>query len=419
MAKVFTVYCHGTGMNRNKHQDIEIVNYFGGFDYADCKSGYVDKLMLDGVGSDPKDPKHPPAGYFVYDANADYKKRNIAESVKTPLAAAATNGYGVVENVKFAEAVIANLKSKPDRVNMIGWSRGGMTAIRLANRLAAILPQIETNLFVVDPVAGSGSGKDPDEASLPPQVRNYVCILATGEKRSTFKPQDLSRLNITNSTNAVILPMPGVHDSVAKLKGDRSPVGLVGPVVFSMAGQFLRKFGSPTRKPGGDFTDEDYLQQYSWLHLLEFEINTERHKKKKKKFTDKIMSGMKLKSRSFTKTLESYVVDPEHFINRHHRACFKSVYPELFTYLFKANKSNLNIPAAEAEYARIAKQNSPLADWLLAKAVEEANDESSLHGDILISPGEFPPARTKKVLYRGSMSQVGILHPDSDSSYDG
>ncbi len=420
MASVFTVFCHGTGMNRNKNRDNEIVNYFGGFDYnRKCYDGYTDNLMLDGVGSDPKDDVNFMAGGFEYDESAPYQKKDISASVKKHLSTATLTGYGVEQNVAFAENVIRNLRPLPKVINMLGWSRGGMTAIRLANHLNRVLPGAKVNLFVVDPVAGTGKGTSAEEKVIPPNVQNYVCVLAAGEKRTTFKPQDLSRIELTRNTNAVILPMPGAHDTVAKLKGTY-PERYVGEVTFSMAGQFLRKFGSQIRNRGEDYSNEQYLEIYSILQRYETTINTARTRGRHAKLlSDLLASGGSLKKRSFNKSLELYVVDPDNFINRHHRACFKAVYPQLFTYLYKYNKQKLRMELVEQEYAKL--RGSEVEQSLLAKAAEEMPDgeQTSRDAEIPLRPGFFPDDRAKKVRFKGSMKQVGILQGTNlDSSDD-
>jgi len=73
------------------------------------------------------------------------------------------SGGGVQENVdNTVELILAlNLASqKPDAINMIGWSRGAVTCIRIAWKLYQSqdgnIRDIPINIFAVDPVAGAG-----------------------------------------------------------------------------------------------------------------------------------------------------------------------------------------------------------------------------------------------------------------------
>lgn len=404
MDDIFTVYCHGTGANRDKNKDTEIVNYFG---RGPDDKEYSDWLMLDGVGSKPK--QHPLAGTFVYDESAPFFKRvidkkNLKTRQKNPLLAMAT-GSGVNGNVNFALEILNRRPKVPSVINMIGWSRGGITAIRLANAISEqpAFRQVKINIVAIDPVAGGDRGELVKNRRLPKQVKNFLCILATGEKRSTFKPQDAQRILAPRSCNVVMLPFPGAHDTVAKLATGRR--GLVSHVVFAIAGQFLDHFGTEPRQPGPNMDDHDYLECYAemLIHLDEYK-NLRVGKIKGARLSDRVASKGALDTRDFAKNLDQYVIDPENFINIHHRRCFKSCYPNLFGYIYQSDKGKIDKNKVESEFLSAPKvvQQSVLSQ-MATMADDEQTNVYQLH------QGIFEEKRAERMIFRGSLHAMGIL----------
>jgi hypothetical protein len=133
---VFTIYGHGTGGHRDK-PDKEIVAFLG---RGASGEEYRNYLILDGVGGTPKGKTNPMAGTF------NWADKNKAPKGKTPLeqgggpvtktaTVASATGFGVEGNARHAIVAIANLGTLPDTVNMIGWSRGAVTALVIAKLL--------------------------------------------------------------------------------------------------------------------------------------------------------------------------------------------------------------------------------------------------------------------------------------------
>lgn len=403
MAGVFTIYCHGTGMSRDKKQDKEIVNFFG---HTGDEEG-VNQLMLDGVGEAPRN--HPMAGSFVFDPTAPYNKRDISKDEnflkKNPLLAQIV-GHGVDGNVKFAMAYLAALPRPPSTINLLGWSRGAVTALRLANAISRQWNGIDLNIFAVDPVAGRDKGESTEDAkTVPAQVRNLLVILATGEKRSTFSPQDAARLSATPASNVVLLPMPGAHDTVAMWEERTLHVS---EVVFSMAGQFLSKFGTRPQRTKPMLSDAQYVERYSHmlLHLEEYK-SLRVGKVKGATLKDRLASIPMLHTRDFAKKLDEYVVDPENFINLHHRRCFKSVYPNLFTYLYKANQSKLDDSKVEQEFAQVDDSTRQVLFKLAIAQMEKRNEP--IGPNLSLYKGAIDKKRENTIKFRGSLHQMGVL----------
>lgn len=146
---------------------------------------YRDYLILDGVGgsSVAKDGRNPVAGSFDWadrdkgakrgDRSVEMGGRNtrLGGGVATrsgergfrygresmPLGGAVganAIGYGVEDNARHAIVTIANLPQLPDTINLIGWSRGAVTALVIANMLYD--PSSTEGLF--RPAGGAATG---------------------------------------------------------------------------------------------------------------------------------------------------------------------------------------------------------------------------------------------------------------------
>ncbi|WP_409260731.1 hypothetical protein [Pseudomonas putida] len=108
----------------------------------------------------------------------------------------------------------------PEQVNLIGWSRGGISCHMLANAMAQdpVLQHTPVNIFAVDPVPGILNVQKA-RAVLAANVRQYVGFYARDERSRGFAcvvPE------VAVGTRMSIYPMPGRH---ATLVGNASPTG--------------------------------------------------------------------------------------------------------------------------------------------------------------------------------------------------
>lgn len=337
---VFTIYCHGSGGHRDK-PDKEIVSYMG---RRAVGTEYQDYLILDGVGGKPsKGNPNPMAGTF------NWADRNKAPKGNTPLELgggksignalkANLAGHGVEDNARHAVVAIANLRQLPDTINLVGWSRGAITCLVIANLLfdpsttEGLFRSIKLNIFAIDPVAGMEAGVGPDSESrrlIPPTVKNYVGVLAAGENRTTFAPQDLSRVQVSSkaSSNVIFLPFPGKHSTVAQ---DNDPKGImVSDICFNLAHRFFDHFGS-TQQSGAPrpMNNLDMLEGYSKM------IVDSAYGKIKQKGLFQRAIGKGFGQRDFAKKLDQYTQNSAYFINEHHRVLFETACPNLYSWLF-------------------------------------------------------------------------------------
>ncbi len=72
-------------------------------------------------------------------------------------------------------------------VNLIGWSRGAVTCIMIANRLHKECPQVKVNIFAADPVPGYGQFKN-GRCEINSNVQNFTGVYARHEMSFGFIP---------------------------------------------------------------------------------------------------------------------------------------------------------------------------------------------------------------------------------------
>ncbi|HMW21863.1 MAG TPA: hypothetical protein PKC59_00380 [Burkholderiaceae bacterium] len=243
---VWTFYNHGTRSSSLTGPDTgEIVTLFGNNDRRPMFSG---KIINEGVGSigDPQKiafefSRNQGGTYFV-------KQTGLASGGTVARGVTAGTGSGVHDNVDNSVELVRALNlsnNKPEAINMIGWSRGAVTCIRIAWKLWQSqdpnIRDIPVNIFAVDPVAGAGHSTEVDATTVTPNVRNYFATLATGERRRFFKPIAGHRLHVADpaATRAWVVPMPGDHSDTAYNNNN------IGKIVFNLAYRFLSACQTP------------------------------------------------------------------------------------------------------------------------------------------------------------------------------
>ncbi len=138
--------------------------------------------------------------------------------------------------------------SRPRCVNVIGWSRGGVTCHMFANALAQT-PGMETmpvNIFAVDPVPGSGNF-GTSQTSLGRNVASYVGIYAADERSRGFSAVVPG---LPGGTPRFVTTMPGRHATVvgnAAIDGAEGVNTFFAPgrVTRDLAESFLTWWGTP------------------------------------------------------------------------------------------------------------------------------------------------------------------------------
>jgi hypothetical protein len=352
---VFTLLNCGTNFDRTKRG--ELVADFGAYMAG---AEYQQFLITDGVGStgaslpgsfDPfsksktaksKSPKwsqtptqtlndvtqgtqgFTPSGHGVL--------KKLLPSSSAPYASITGDGWD--DNIRHAIATLAQVFSGGTGVvNMVGWSRGAVTCLRMANWIREFLGDgISCNIFAVDPVAGLDAGaRLHDTYFIPSTVRNYIAVLAMDEMRGDFKPQDAARMQIANPavTNVGYLPFPGVHSTV--VQQSNADLSEVPAVVRALAFKFLSSLGTAFRIAENVPTHAQMCQLYAAMMS------------KRKKYEKLFDKGVKNKAmggiveRGVRTNIQAYIgADSRFFINEHHRRCFELAWGAIYAYLFTA-----------------------------------------------------------------------------------
>jgi len=201
-------------------------------------------------------------------------------------------------------------KTFPRVINAIGWSRGGVTTIKLAYWIHKFFvegepfkvpkgyhnddqaegdmveymtaldakykvpeSELEVNLFAIDPVPGRAGNNggwggcsrknekfptvkgDQDYRSLPPIVHNCIITLALDERRQGFHVLDAEKEHKSGTenlkydsakTNVLWIPFPGIHRTQLRLKA-RDPAGDVDKAMrLERPGRRLKKWRTHT-----------------------------------------------------------------------------------------------------------------------------------------------------------------------------
>lgn len=242
-------------------------------------------------------------------------------------------GAGWGDNVIHAIAAIAELNPPPGTINMLGWSRGAVTCTKMAFRLSEIFPQMDVNIFAVDPVAGPGNKSEEDASTIRGNVKNYLAVLSMDETRGFFKPQDIKRMDFTNrGTNVIYLPFPGNHSGQVNLdKSVKKHLGEAPEMVWFLARKFLEFFGTRfTSAPSPLYDCKEQCNLYAKMQIK---------KPQYKKSRPSLLLGGPLggvKTRDFLKNrIDQYVEYSDFFINEHHRRIFERTFPPLYRWVFE------------------------------------------------------------------------------------
>ncbi|WP_327439706.1 hypothetical protein [Pseudomonas donghuensis] len=125
----------------------------------------------------------------------------------------------------------------PTQVNLVGWSRGGVSCHMLANAMLAdsALKHIPVNIFAVDPVPGLLNFQ-AHRVQLGENVKQYVGFYSRDERSKGFAcviPKTHA------STRCHIYPVPGRH---ATLVGNAAADGAAGGKALAEPGLIVRHF---------------------------------------------------------------------------------------------------------------------------------------------------------------------------------
>lgn len=203
----------GAGWEENVAHAMAMIK--GNYEWKRTKLTKEEYEQLKKAGIPLDDPKK--SGYWFW-RNFEYPNRKV-----TP------------QELQAQKAKIFRKGKLPTVVNLIGWSRGGVSCHMLANAMFEDdqLKNIPVNIFAVDPVPGLKNFQK-HRTSIPANVNNYVAVYARDERSRGFTP---TVPNFSKQNKAIIIPVPGRH---ATLVGNGAIDGENGEQVLSAPGKLVR-----------------------------------------------------------------------------------------------------------------------------------------------------------------------------------
>ncbi|WP_341960689.1 hypothetical protein [Pseudomonas sp. RC10] len=125
----------------------------------------------------------------------------------------------------------------PKQVNLVGWSRGGISCHMLANAMLADpeLKHIAVNIFAIDPVPGALNFQ-AHRVTLGANVKQYIGFYARDERSKGFA---CVAPRTAPGTQVHIFPMAGRH---ATLVGNAADDGANGRNAFTEPGLIIRHY---------------------------------------------------------------------------------------------------------------------------------------------------------------------------------
>jgi hypothetical protein len=245
-------------------------------------------------------------------------------------------GEGMDDNIRHAMAAIANKYTDFGgiTINMVGWSRGAITCIRMANWMQEFYgASLNINIFAVDPVAGGVLGEQAaDTYTVPEVVKNFVALLMLDDKRGGFRPQDIGRLRFkSRATHAALLPLPGRHDTPVML-AKSADLAEVGQLSRYLAYKFLQTLGTVFKDPEASYSAAQICEKYAAMKLKSAQYAALGGKG----VGAAAMGG--IISRTVTGELDRYVShSTAFFVDEHHVEAFKLAFPRVYQLVFSAS----------------------------------------------------------------------------------
>jgi hypothetical protein len=224
-------------------------------------------------------------------------------------------GAGMQYNVDCFVTYLQGLStSPPDVINLVGWSRGAVTCIMMANAVQGLNPGIKVNIFAIDPVPGPGNFTD-ETVTVPACVKVCLTIIMENGQTQGFTASRL-KLADSRSTQAEVYTFPGTHGSCVQARNGvpNSPRF----IIHALAERFLRLCGTPITETC-NMGAAEVLEHYAGMVVD----------------TSKYMALNGDKGRRWLADQRQYYImnnhlqDHGYYINNHHRALFRKSYAKL------------------------------------------------------------------------------------------
>lgn len=275
--QTFTIYFLGTGIHsetyKDKHYwDGETVSLIAGT--MQKGEDHLDYIVVDGPGS----------------GNLLNHKRFVHYNHTPHNSSGTALGIGVKENIDNVIAVmklqnknpalvefVKDLKEKLEKrkhkniskINIVGFSRGAVTAIAFANKIAldAQFKDVPVNIFAIDPVSGPAWYKDI--FLLENNVEKFVGLYAQHEFSSQFEAIIPVASEKNLKTHISYLLFPGKHgsmvgDDYSTEASDPSALRSTGKIIKHLACEFLLDNGTQL-KNAYQLSKASLLEEYALL----------------------------------------------------------------------------------------------------------------------------------------------------------
>jgi len=377
MPNIITLYCCGSGSSRNQYTKYAVPKLYSVDTYRlfGEQHGQQKSLICDGPGGAPiikaeailkqvESGKGTSTGGLF---NTSFLSGTISElSTDTPAmhgggkkqaAFGKTSQDNIVLCMQFLWEKFWQLGGKIDAINMVGWSRGGVTAIMLAHAIKASgmlrsNPNTKVNIMAFDPVPGgvndfngggdskfAKTGRVGSPYTLSSCVTNYTSIiqenLSYGVGNGCFK---CTVPTPEPGCGAIIkhYPLPGEHGTGCSYN---EPDNFLGKIGMHIAQKFLldngTRFSDSFTKNNNDLTElyASGRMQYVKKNGLFSKIKTA--KKNPSKYRSTLVSNSR-RGHKF-------------FVNPHHAELIKNSFPSLYAFLDRgeAMSQNSSIVAAQ------------------------------------------------------------------------
>ena len=215
----------GSGWEENVAHGVAMTK--GEYEWKRDQLTKQDYEILKKAGIPLEDPKKVPSFFW---RKFEYPDRKI-----TP------------QELQAQKAKIFRKGKLPEVVNIIGWSRGGVSCHMLANALFEDeqLKHIPVNIFAIDPVPGIGNFQ-PHRTSIPANVNDYIAVYARDERSKGFAP---TIPIFSTHKKPIIIPLPGRHGTLvgnAAIDGNSGKQELFSPgkLVRHLAEAYLTAWGT-------------------------------------------------------------------------------------------------------------------------------------------------------------------------------
>lgn len=153
-------------------------------------------------------------------------------------------GWDAVEDEAFSAVNLIAENHPADNIvlNLIGFSRGGILAMKVARRVADYAPVASVNILAYDPVPGGFDpiGRFGNDLKLPPKVHQYIGVYARDELTTIFEPVIPDVSDLPSSSKTWMINIPGGHETMVgnfQIDGHNKPPLELPPDYSSESGQ--------------------------------------------------------------------------------------------------------------------------------------------------------------------------------------